>query len=84
MGGAVPDAHVGTGDRRQLDGARETLVTLRVIVLKADLELDGLKKVTLLGVERVVEKLSNVRTHSGCGGVEMSVNCTLFNRGCSS
>ena len=48
MWDVIPDAHVGTGDRRQLDGARETLVTLRVIVLEADLELDGLDKVAPL------------------------------------
>lgn len=42
------DAHVGARDRGQLDGARETLVTLRVIVLEADLELDSLEEVPLL------------------------------------
>ena len=31
------DAHVGTGDRGQADGARETLITLGVIVLETDL-----------------------------------------------
>ena len=31
-----------------LDGARETLVALRVVVLEADLELDGLDKVAPL------------------------------------
>lgn len=35
------DGHVGARDRGQLDGARETLVTLRVIVLEADLELNS-------------------------------------------
>ena len=34
--------------RNSLDGARETLVTLRVIVLKADLELNRLDKVAAL------------------------------------
>ena len=32
------DAHVGAGNRRQADGAAETLVTLGVIVLEADLD----------------------------------------------
>lgn len=32
------DGHAGAGDRGELDGARETLVTLGVIVLEADLE----------------------------------------------
>ena len=34
---SVPDAHARTRDTRELDGARETLITLRVIVLEADL-----------------------------------------------
>lgn len=71
--GFVPDAHVGAGDGRKLNGARETLVTLRVIVLEADLEFDGLEKVSLFGVLGVVEQLANVVTHSGCGGVELLV-----------
>lgn len=44
------DGHVGAGHRGQLDGARETLVTLRVIVLETDLELDSLEEVALLGL----------------------------------
>jgi hypothetical protein len=38
------DRHVGARDGGQLDSAGETLVTLRVIVLQADLKLDGLCK----------------------------------------
>jgi hypothetical protein len=34
--------------RNPLDGSRETLVTLRVIVLKTDLELNRLDKVAAL------------------------------------
>lgn len=30
------------------------------------MELDGLQEVTLLGLERVVQELLNVGTHSGC------------------
>ena len=33
----VPNAHAWSGDTRQLDSAGETLVTLRIIVLEADL-----------------------------------------------
>lgn len=61
----VPDAHVGTGDGGQLDGTRETLVTLGVVVLQADLKLDGLEEVTLLLIERVVKHLLDILTHSG-------------------
>jgi hypothetical protein len=62
----VPDAHVGTRDGRQLDGARETLVTLGVIVLQTDLKLDGLEEVSLLLILRVVEQLLDILAHSGC------------------
>ena len=48
-----PDRHARTGDGGELDGARETLVTLRIVVLQADLEFDGLEEVSLLLVERV-------------------------------
>lgn len=52
------NGHVGTRHGGQLDGARETLVTLRVIVLEADLELDGLEEVSLLGLQSCVSKIS--------------------------
>jgi hypothetical protein len=42
------DGHVGARDTGKLDGAGETLVTLGVVVLEADLELDGLEEVALL------------------------------------
>jgi hypothetical protein len=35
-----------------LDGARETLVLLRVVVLEADLEVNGLQKLPLLVLDR--------------------------------
>lgn len=54
------DGHVGTGHRGQLDGARETLVTLRVIVLEADLELDGLEEVSLLGLQSCSQSVSGL------------------------
>jgi len=61
----APDSHAGTRNARELDGARETLVSLRIIVLEADLELDGLQEVSLLGLVRVLEQLLHVRAHSG-------------------
>lgn len=51
------DGHVGAGHGGELDGAGETLVTLRVVVLEADLELDGLEEVTLLGLIGVGEEI---------------------------
>lgn len=65
--GGVPDGHARARDGGQLDGARETLVTLRIIVLQADLEFDGLEEVSLLLVQGVFEKLLHVLAHSGCG-----------------
>jgi hypothetical protein len=58
------DGHVRARDLGKLDGARETLVTLRVIVLQADLEFDGLEKVALLLLGGVFEKLLHVSTHT--------------------
>jgi len=45
----IPDAHAWTRDTRKLDGARETLVTLRVIILEADLH-NRLADVTTKGL----------------------------------
>ena len=59
--------------RLSLGSARRTLVTLGVIVLQADLELDGLQEVALLGVVAVVEDLSDVLAHTGCKGVSLSI-----------
>lgn len=47
-----------------LDCTRETLVTLRVVVLEADLELDGLDEVTLLLAVGVFEELTNRAPHA--------------------
>ena len=60
------DAHVRAGDGRQLDGAGETLVTLRVIVLETDLELNGLEEVTLLGLVGVFQELRDLRPDISC------------------
>jgi len=64
----VPDGHVGAGDRGQLDGAGETLVTLGVIVLEADLELDRLEEVALLGLVGVLKELRDLRPDISCDG----------------
>ena len=58
---SIPDAHVGAGDRGQTDGAGETLVTLRVIVLQADLKLNGLEEVALLLLVGVLQELGDLR-----------------------
>lgn len=60
------DGHAGARNLRELDGARETLVTHGIIVLEADLELYGLQKVALLDIERVVKKFLDVTADSGC------------------
>lgn len=64
---AIPDGHVGAGNRRQLDGARETLVALRIIVLEADLELDRLEEVALLGIVGILQELLDLRPDISCG-----------------
>jgi hypothetical protein len=61
----VPDGHVWAGNLGEADGSRETLVTLRIIVLEADLQLDGLEEVALLGLQGVFEELLDVGSHSG-------------------
>jgi hypothetical protein len=55
----------GTGNGGELDSSRETLVTLGVVVLEADLELDGLEEVPLLGLVGVLKELLDVRTNAG-------------------
>ncbi len=59
------DRHARAGYSRKFNSARETLVTLRVVVLQADLQLDGFEEVTLLGVLGVVEQLLHVLTNAG-------------------
>lgn len=60
----IPDAHSRTRNAREFDGSRETLITLRVIVLQSNLQLDGLEEVPLLCVVRIIEQLLHVRAHS--------------------
>jgi hypothetical protein len=68
----VPDGHVGSRDDRKTDGSGETLVTLGIIVLEADLEFDCLKEVPLLRLQGVFEEFLDVGTHSGCGDINQS------------
>jgi hypothetical protein len=63
---AIPDCHARPRHPWQLHSPRETLVTLWVIILQADLKLDCLEEVTLLFVEGVFEELLDVLAHSGC------------------
>jgi hypothetical protein len=63
------DAHSWARDLRKADGSRETLVTLGIVVLEADLQLDGLEEVTLLGFGRKFKEFLDVGTHSGWRGV---------------
>lgn len=63
----VPDAHSWSWDSGELDGAGETLVTLRVIILKTDLKFNGLEEVSLFFIQGIIKKLLHVLAHSGCG-----------------
>ena len=63
--GIVPDGHVRPRHLWQLDSTRETLITLRIIILEADLEFDGLEEISLLRLVGVFQKLLDVRAHSG-------------------
>jgi len=42
------DGHLGAGDVGETNGTRETLITLGIVVLESNLELDSLDEVTLL------------------------------------
>lgn len=59
------DGHVWSWADWQLQSTRETLVSLRVVVLQTDLQFDGFQEVSLLGLSGVLQKLldvfSNVR-----------------------
>jgi hypothetical protein len=52
--------HAGARDDRELDGSAETLVTLGVVVLQADLEFDRLQEVPLLGLVGVLKEFLDV------------------------
>jgi hypothetical protein len=61
----VPNAHARAGDDRELDGSGESLVTLRIVVLEADLKFDCFEEVSLLLFKGIVEKLLHIGAHSG-------------------
>jgi hypothetical protein len=69
---SIPDGHVWAGNDRETNGSGETLVTLRIIVLEADLELDGFEEISLLGLRGVLKELLDVGTHSRCGKLSAS------------
>jgi hypothetical protein len=71
----LPDAHTRARNNGQTDGSGETLVTLGIIVLEADLEFNGFEEVSLLSLKRVLEKLLDIGTHSGWGA-KMSVDAS--------
>lgn len=58
------DGHTGTGDMGELDGSRETLVSLGIVVLETDLELDGLDEVALLLGSRNYKDILDVCPHA--------------------
>jgi hypothetical protein len=42
------NGHTGTSDVRELDGTRETLITLGIVVLQTNLEFDSFGELTRL------------------------------------
>ena len=71
----IPDVQIGTRHRRKLDGTRETLVTLDIVVLQTDLQLNGLEEVPLLLVLRVVEELLDILAHAGYQTARLASGC---------
>jgi hypothetical protein len=59
------DGHLWTRNIGQFDSARETLVTLGIIVLQANLQFDRLEEVALLGFVGVLQELLDVRADAG-------------------
>lgn len=59
------DRHVWSWASWQLQSTGETLVSLWVVVLKTDLQLDCLQEVSLLGLSGVLEDLSDVLSDLG-------------------
>ena len=57
---SLPDAHAWTRDDWQTNSPRETLVTLRIVVLEADLEFDSLEEVSFLGLVGVFQETLRV------------------------
>jgi len=69
------DGHARAGDVRKLDGSRETLVTLRVVVLETDLELDGLDEVTLLLARRLIDDGLDLVAHAA--NADLGGHCSV-------
>ncbi|KAH3667210.1 hypothetical protein OGAPHI_002859 [Ogataea philodendri] len=59
------DGHVRSWNLRKLQGTRETLVSLWVVVLKTNLQFNGLQEVSLLGLVRELQDLLDVVSHLG-------------------
>lgn len=64
--GELPDGHAGSGDLGELHSPGETLVTLGIVVLEADLELDRFEEVAFFLIVGVVQQLLDITTDSGC------------------
>ena len=54
------DGHTGTSDVGKLDGTRETLITLGIVVLQTNLEFNSLDKLTLLFLSTGLDGVHNV------------------------
>jgi len=59
------NGQVWAGYVRELDSSGETLVTLGIVVLEADLKLDCLEEIALLGFGGVLEELLDIGTDAG-------------------
>ncbi len=59
--------------QNSLDGAGETLVLLGVVVLEADLEVDGLHKLALLGLLGILEHLLHALVQGLLGNLTAKV-----------
>jgi hypothetical protein len=54
------DGHVGTSNVGELDGTRETLITLGIVVLQTNLEFNGFSELTLLLLGSILNLDDNV------------------------
>jgi hypothetical protein len=54
------DGHVGTSNVGELDGTRETLITLGIVVLQTNLEFNGFSELTLLLLGSILNLDNNV------------------------
>jgi hypothetical protein len=52
--------HVRSGDSRELERTGETFVSLGIVVLKSNLQFDGLSEVTLLSLHIVLLVLNGL------------------------